>query len=80
MMKKEELEKLKAELQGLKKLGNAKIAGLVCNKKAPMTLRVEFEVPHDQIEDILDALDLEATDQLRDSLESTLKAFNKKKK
>lgn len=79
-MKKEEIDKLKAELQGLKKLGNAKIAGLVCNKKAPMTLRVEFEVPQDQIEDILEALDLEATDQLRDSLESTLKAFNTKKK
>lgn len=78
-MKKEDLEKLKSELQGLKKLGNAKIAGLVCNKKAPMTIRVEFEVPYDQVEDIVDALDLEATDQLRESLDAAVKAFNKKK-
>lgn len=64
---------LKEELKGLKRLGNAKIAGLVCNKKAPMTLRIEVDVPHDQIEDILGALDLEATDELKASLEATLK-------
>ncbi len=68
---------LKEELKGLKRLGNAKIAGLVCNKKAPMTLRIEVDVPHDQIEDVLGALDLEATDELKASLEAILKGIKK---
>jgi hypothetical protein len=68
---------LKEELKGLKKLGNAKIGGLVCNKTAPMILRIEVDVPHDQIENVLEALDLEATEELKASLEAILKGIKK---
>jgi len=61
----------------IKKLGTAKIAGLVCNKKAPMTLRIDIEIPKESMQDVLDALGLEATPELVDSLEVALKELKK---
>ena len=68
---------LKEELKGLKRLGNPKIAGLVCNKRAPMTLRIEVDVPSSEIEDVISALDLELTPELKLSLEAILKGVTK---
>ncbi|NDY43267.1 hypothetical protein G3N55_10490 [Dissulfurirhabdus thermomarina] len=68
---------LKDELKVLKRLGTAKVAGLVCNKKAPVTLRIEVEVPQDQVADVVAALDLEPTDRLRSALEAILRGFKK---
>ncbi len=71
------MQNLKEELKGIKKLGNAKIAGLTCNKNSPATIRIDLEVEQDKISDVLAALDLEATDKLRASLEAMLGGLKK---
>jgi len=68
---------IKETLKKIPKLGNAKIAGLVCNKKAPMILRLDLEIPADEFENALDVLGLESTDEVVDSLEKALAAIKK---
>ncbi|NDY43266.1 hypothetical protein G3N55_10485 [Dissulfurirhabdus thermomarina] len=64
---------IKDELAVLKRLGVAKVAGLVCNKDAPLSLRIEVELPEDRVEDVVAALDLEPTERLRSALEAILR-------
>jgi hypothetical protein len=71
---------IKETLKKIPKLGNAKIAGLVCNKKAPMILRLDLEIPADEFENALDVLGLESTDEVVDSLEKALAAIKKQRK
>jgi hypothetical protein len=59
------------------KLGSAKVAGLVCNKNSPTTLRIELEVPHDQLESVLAALNIEGTDRLTTALEGVTSGLRK---
>lgn len=64
-------------LATLKSLGTAKIAGLVCNKKAAMTLRLDVEVAKENMQGALDALGLEPTAELLESLEIALRELRK---
>ena len=52
----------------LKQFGTAKIGGLSCNKRAPATLRIDLEVDQDRLQDVIEVLGLEMTDELRASL------------
>ena len=64
-------------IQRVARLGSAKIAGLVCNKNSPTTLRIELEVPHDQLESVIAALNLEGTDRLNTALEGISSGLRK---
>ena len=66
-------------LTNLSKLGNAKIAGLVCNKNSPMLLRVDVQIPVEQLENALDVVQMDASDELISSLESALASIKKSK-
>jgi hypothetical protein len=66
-------------LQNIKRMGTAKIAGLTCNKHAEeIILRIDLQVPVAQAESALEALGLEPTKQLLDSLETALQGLKKR--
>lgn len=71
---------IRKTLKEIPKLGNAKIAGLVCNKKAPMILRLDIEIPAEEFEDAIEALGLEPTNEVINSLEKALNALKKQRK
>lgn len=56
----------------LSRFGTAKIAGFTCNKRSPVTIRIDLEVRHENVGNALSALGLEATEELVTTLESTL--------
>lgn len=64
-------------LAALRELGTAKIAGLVCNKKAAMTLRIDIEIPKERMQGALDTLGLEATPELLESLEVAIQGLKR---
>jgi hypothetical protein len=67
------------DLKQISKLGTAKIGGLTCNKKSPMTLRIDLEVTRENLPSVLEALNLSPTDELIDSLEIAVKNLKKAK-
>jgi len=71
---------IRKSLKEIPKLGNAKIAGLVCNKKAPMILRLDIEIPAEDFEDAIEALGLEPTNEVINSLEAALNALKKQRR
>lgn len=73
------MEDLKGKLERIPKVGTAKIAGFVCNKKAPVILRLDLEIPIEEFEGALDVLGLEPTEELVESLETALRGLKKKR-
>lgn len=74
-----EMTDMEKTLQNIKRMGTAKIAGLTCNKHAEeIILRIDLQVPVAQAESALEALGLEPTKQLLDSLETALQGLKKR--
>lgn len=59
-------------LSSIKNLGKAKMTGFVCKPEASITLNFEVEVPVEKMSQIFDALSVEPTPELVESLETTL--------
>ena len=67
------------EPRGLSAVGTGKIAGMVCNKKAPVVqLNIELEVPIEELPTALETLGLEATPELVRSMEAATAALRRK--
>ncbi len=56
----------------LHRFGTAKIGGVTCNKKAATILRIDLEIPPEKIKDVLQELNLEATDEFRAALDDLI--------
>jgi len=67
-------------LEVLSRLGTAKIAGLTCNKNAPMTVRLDVQIPVENLQEAITVLGLEATDLLMNELTAALTALKAAKK
>lgn len=74
------MPELEKTLKKVTKVGTAKIAGFVCNKKAPVILRLDLEIPREKLESALDVLGLDGTDELIKSLEATVRGLKKGKR
>ena len=70
----------KDALKKIAKLGTAKIAGLVCNKRSPMVLRIDLELPADNVVSAIEELGLEPTDEILKSLEVALQGLKQSKR
>ncbi len=73
------MDELLGKLANIPKVGTAKIAGFVCNKKAPVVLRLDLEIPAEKLENALAVLNLEPSKELIDSLEVALRGLKKTK-
>jgi hypothetical protein len=62
------MKETKLDIGQITQFGSAKIAGLSCNKKSATTLRIDVEVPAEDIRSVIDALGLELTDDLKAAL------------
>jgi len=69
------MEELKSGMAKISKLGQAKIAGLTCNKRAGILLRLDIEVPPERLKEVVDALQLETTPELVASLQHINETF-----
>ena len=64
----------------LNRLGTAKLAGLTCNKRAPLVARLDVEIPVEHLQETIEALGLEPTDALLQELTAALDVLKATKK